>query len=413
MQPESARSAQAQLRRVPDRDAVRTQLERILADPLFKHSKRYPNLFRYVVEHTLDDATADLKERTLGVAVFGREPTYDTSTDPIVRATAGEIRKRIAQYYQEPGREKELRISLSPGSYVPEFTTPAISVSVPSAEVPHPAPSHSHAWAVAAISVVALALGAAWLKPWAARSAVDDFWRPVVASPNRVLICIGQRRFLGAFPESPNEVSPDIDRIRKGVQDPNAPISLFRLYYMGSENIALPDVVAFGEIAGMLQSKGKQYQVRGESFTSFSDLRDGPVILVGAFNNDWTMRLMGRLRFNYERDGDTFWIQDQQNPARKNRAVNYSRPYLNLTEDYALISRTVDPATERMVVVIGGLTGYGTLAAAEFLSNQSYMQAALQKAPKDWRRKNVQFVIATQVINGNSGPPHLVDQHVW
>ena len=34
--------------------AIREQLERIIANPLFKNSKRYPNLLRYIVEHTLD-----------------------------------------------------------------------------------------------------------------------------------------------------------------------------------------------------------------------------------------------------------------------------------------------------------------------------------------------------------------------
>jgi hypothetical protein len=66
-----------------------------------------------------------------------------------------------------------------------------------------------------------------------------------------------------------------------------------------------------------------------------------------------------------------------------------------------------------MVVVIGGLTGYGTLAASEFLSNPSYMQAAVQQAPKDWRRKNIQFLIETRVVGGGSGPPRLVDQYFW
>jgi hypothetical protein len=153
--------------------------------------------------------------------------------------------------------------------------------------------------------------------------------------------------------------------------------------------------------------------VRGENSTSFSDLRNGPVILIGAFNNDWTMRLMGPLRFNFERHGDRFWIQDRQDPARVDRAVDYSTSYLKLTDDYALISRVFEPTTERLVVVAGGLTGYGTLAAAEFLSNPSYMEAAIQKAPKNWGRMNIQFVIATKVINGSSGPPRVIDRYFW
>src|SRR5262249_18342558 len=116
------------VRALPDteieREAIREQLQRILAHPLFSHSKRYPLLLRWVVEKALDGRGGQLKEGTLGGEVFGRDPDYDTNTDPVVRITAGEIRKRIAQYYHEPGRESELRIDLPCGTYVPEFHRP-------------------------------------------------------------------------------------------------------------------------------------------------------------------------------------------------------------------------------------------------------------------------------------------------
>src|SRR5579862_2740159 len=109
----------------PDRALILAQLERILANPLFKNSKRYPNLLRYVVERTLDGHPGELKERTLGIEVFGRDPGYDTNLDPVVRTTAAEIRKRLAQYYQEPNHETEPRIDLPLGSYAARFQAPA------------------------------------------------------------------------------------------------------------------------------------------------------------------------------------------------------------------------------------------------------------------------------------------------
>ena len=107
-----------------DAPQIQAQLERILANPLFKNSKRYPNLLRYVVEQTLDGHPGELKERTLGIEVFGRDPDYDTNLDPVVRTTAAEIRKRLAQYYQEPNHETELRIDLPLGSYAARFQAP-------------------------------------------------------------------------------------------------------------------------------------------------------------------------------------------------------------------------------------------------------------------------------------------------
>src|SRR5258705_9511681 len=108
------------------RAEIQAQLERILANPLFKNSKRYPALLRYVVERTLDGHPGELKERTLGIEVFGRDPDYDTNLDPVVRTTAAEIRKRLAQYYQEPNHETEPRIDLPLGSYAAKFQAPAV-----------------------------------------------------------------------------------------------------------------------------------------------------------------------------------------------------------------------------------------------------------------------------------------------
>src|ERR1700743_2379588 len=116
------------------RSELLDQLERIVQSKHFRNSKRYPSFLRFVVEQTLAGKTEVLKERTLGVDVFARPSNYDTNDDPIVRVTAGEIRKRIAQYYQEPGHEHELRISLSPGSYIPQFHLPAPVSPVSNAE---------------------------------------------------------------------------------------------------------------------------------------------------------------------------------------------------------------------------------------------------------------------------------------
>ena len=78
-------------------------------------------MLRYVVRAAIDGRASDLKERTLGVEVFGRDPDYDTNADPVVRISAGEVRKRIAQFYHENGHGVKLEIELPVGSYVPEF----------------------------------------------------------------------------------------------------------------------------------------------------------------------------------------------------------------------------------------------------------------------------------------------------
>jgi hypothetical protein len=116
----------------PDASAVRDQLKRLLAHPLFANSKRYPVFLAYTVEQTLLGNAGELKERTIGVEAFGREPNYDVNLDPVVRSTAAEVRKRLIQYYYNTDHFGELIVELSAGSYVPSFRDPTASVNLES-----------------------------------------------------------------------------------------------------------------------------------------------------------------------------------------------------------------------------------------------------------------------------------------
>ena len=122
--------------------AVREQLERLLGSPHFRTSRRCQSLLRYVVEAWLEGHPDRIKERIIGVEVFGREPDYDTNQDSVVRTTAAEIRKKLAQYYLDPEHEHELRVLLPQGSYLPEFrpATAVATIELAGAAAPEPPP---------------------------------------------------------------------------------------------------------------------------------------------------------------------------------------------------------------------------------------------------------------------------------
>src|SRR5580693_2662949 len=109
---------------------VREQLDMLIRDHAFRSSKRSVAFLSYVVEQTLNGSADQIKERTIGVEVFDREPSYDTNLDHIVRTAATELRKRLAIYYGEEKHKSELRISLTPGSYIPRFTFPTLAQAV-------------------------------------------------------------------------------------------------------------------------------------------------------------------------------------------------------------------------------------------------------------------------------------------
>src|ERR1700733_15613457 len=104
---------------------VREQLDMLVRDHAFRSSKRSVAFLSYVVEQTLNGSADQIKERTIGVEVFDREPSYDTNLDHIVRTAATELRKRLAIYYGAEKHRCELRMGLVPGSYIPRFTLPA------------------------------------------------------------------------------------------------------------------------------------------------------------------------------------------------------------------------------------------------------------------------------------------------
>ena len=149
-----------------EKDQVRRQMERLLETAHFKNSRRYPALFRFIVEETLEGRGEFLKERLLGIRVFNRPPDYDTADDPIARVTIAEIRKRIAQYYHEEAHESEMRIELMPGRYEPEFFPRKIKVL--------PLPSDVVPVAVAPLTETPIDVPA--LKPGKARPAFFRWW---------------------------------------------------------------------------------------------------------------------------------------------------------------------------------------------------------------------------------------------
>src|ERR1700747_749145 len=93
-------------------EMVREELGRVLTSSEFRNSKRSQDFLRYVVEHTLNGHSDLLKERTIGIEVFGRSTDYEPGEDATVRVKAGEVRKRLGLYYAEQGVHDSVRIEL-------------------------------------------------------------------------------------------------------------------------------------------------------------------------------------------------------------------------------------------------------------------------------------------------------------
>jgi hypothetical protein len=372
-------------------------VQRIIDSPLFRQSKRYPQVLRHVVEHALNGkGEPELKERTIGVEVLGRGPDYDTNADPSVRVVAGEIRKRLILYYQQPGHESEIRIDLPAGSYEPVFWMPGEWKEPASARAWWE--SRSFYGALSLLTVCAAAF--AWLTIRPLDSALDSFWRPVFEDSQPVLLCIGVRPGRPRPPDvSPPQAGPADKMVDFLDRDPA---------------IVFSDLLAANQMAEFLRSRNIPHRTRASTLTDLRQLREGPAILIGGFNNAWATRLNGdkRFRFEWQRDGFSF-IADRQNPTHRNWSMDSETTYSDVTADYGLITRAFEPTTGRTVVTMGGLSGLATDAAAEFAVSPDDMEMLASRAPKGWKTKNLEIVIEVKLINGTAAPPRIVATHFW
>jgi hypothetical protein len=411
----------AEMKMTPEqKEAILQLLEDMLAHHSFKNSKRCTSLLRYQVQQALEDPTAHIKERTLGIEVFGREANYDTASDPVVRIAMNEVRKRIAQYNDEVVPRNGLRLEVPVGAYMPKFqfvslppeleapADPSIEGAIEADGFALAAPPSSlwhsrrlRSGSVAAVIALVLLAGLVYYR-WH-NSPFAQLWSPLLSSSHRILICIGTGLTREDSQKSCNYyLKPD-----------TAPLQNAQIPGASSDIPTTNDVGAISKLIGYIQSQKKAYVLQPSALSTLRDLRSGPVILFGVANNAWTRCLTSSLRFHIEDDSASKVIRviDSSNQNNKDWLVDMNQNNATLTKDYALVSRYTDDLTQTPVLEVAGLRVFGSIAATEFVSDPRYMNA-MGKMNSSCKR-NAQFVLQTTIVNGTSGPPKILAMHCW
>jgi hypothetical protein len=389
-------------------EQVREELNRVLACHEFRTSKRSQDFLRYVVENTLQGHADMLKERTIGIEVFGRPTSYDPSDDATVRVKAGEVRKRLGLYYSDQGSRDPVRIELPSGTYIPEFhlvsgplsSPPGLGPDAAPAETPLPAAVPRRQSAVpprrAALAAMVLAAVVAliWVLTRPAVAPLNQFWAPVLKGSSPLQLCAAYVPVYGV------DIDPSIT--------PPSRVGDFTL--LTDQFVGGGDLIATSRLAAMLTRLGRPYRVKLGNDVSFADLRSGPAILVGFSYTRWK-QISNEMRF---------FVDGFRRPAGitdNGKATEWVLPELprdrHTTEDYAIVSRVFHPDTHAMLVELAGITQYGTDAAADLVTNPDLMAEALRGAPPDWQKKNLQLVLHVKVISGTPSSPRVVRQYFW
>ena len=433
--------------------AARSQIQQLVDDILrsapFRTSRQCQDMFRFVVEHSLAGSEESLRERIIGMEVFGRAADYDTAADPVVRLRAADVRKRLAQYYQsrksEPG---DWTIDIPTGSYKAHFhrSEPATAqVPAPGSLMPSPAEgaglsvidssassdrriARKRLWLLAALAtclavvlvytLVQAKYTLVQTKPRPTNS-LDLFWGPVLENPRPVLVCTGSnsvyllsRQALDKYKKthsSQPDASANLERLVPPEDLKNFAGADF--FPLKDTYLTLGDAWATAQISSLLTSHQHPFDLRFGNDLSFGDLRQGSAILIGAFNNSWTLNMTDNLRFVFESgDSPQMHIQDRVDRSRSWWPKG-SRG--NVAGDYAIVSRILESKTGGTLVIIAGLNHEGTRAAGEFATNPQLIEDFVKNSPKDWNKKNLQVVLHTDVVNGIPSLPDVVAVHFW
>jgi hypothetical protein len=397
-------------------EAVREELSRVLSCHEFRLSKRSQDFVRYVVEHTLSGREDMLKERTIGIEVFGRSTSYEPSDDATVRVKAGDVRKRLGLYYAEEGARNPVRIELPAGTYVPEFrwavtkpdaservaqTPPAAGPPLLTVVPPTPAKPQSlrRLSIIAGAVLVAIAIAASlWIRSRPTPTVLDQFWAPVLTGTAPVSLCVA---FVPVY---------GLNGGLNGDPVKAKPTRVDDFVLLTDQFVGGGDLVASSRISAMLARMQHPYQLRIGSDVSFQDLRAAPAILVGYSYTRWK-EISSQLRFFIDMSREPAGITDN------GKLTELTLPNLpadrRTSEDYAIVSRVFHPDTHAMLVELAGITQYGTEAAADLVTNSDLMAEALHGAPADWPNRNLQIVVHVKVISGTASSPKVVKTYFW
>jgi hypothetical protein len=424
---------------------VKEALCKILESHPFHTSKQCQDLLRYVVERTLSGADASLRERVIGVEVFGRQPTYDTSEDPVVRVRAADVRKRLAQYYQslEPGTPV-LHIELQPGSYRAHFRNgrpvPGAELSVATAKTEIDQPPEippqtkeaetprlrfalrQYSWLrlrsrrsrlFALVLVLLMLVGSYLGMQYTFTSPQERFWAPALSAKQPVMLYLGSNAtyiFSADYLARYREAHGLINNGPEFFVDlaPSDWVRSSDLLPVHDTFVTLGDLAATVQLTTAITAWKRPFVLRSGRDINFADLRNRPSVMIGAFNNPWTLELTKDLPFSLQ---EGVRIQDRDH---RKRAWTVTTGTTNSTsDDFSLISRLLVSKTGGPLITAAGIGQYGTQAAAEFLASPDRMRDLLKTAPRGWEHKNMQAVLHVKIVGFTPVAVEAVATSYW
>lgn len=373
---------------------LREHVQELVESSAFKGSRRCQQFLQHVVDKAITGQFDDLKERSLGVSLFGRSPSYDTGEDAIVRVTASDLRRRLNQYYSE--RESAIRIDLPAGSYSPEFRTPPIreSAAPPTPVTTSRPPRRLRNWAVAAAITVVLAISGAWLyraQLAGERLALSEMlpWTAVFRDgrPVQLVLADPDLPAMEALTGSPITLSDYANR--QYIKHPETFSGDMRMAFtlLRGVNVAAVDVGIVLDVARLAadsSSRLRTHTARSLQLGSFKT-DDHFIVLGSPRSNPWGELFKDRLDFQFTRDEVLKREIIRNNRIQSGEQATYVPTAGGWDTGYAfaIVALVPNPGQTGNVMLLAGTNAEGTEAAGRFVTNAAQLVPAMQSCGID------------------------------
>jgi hypothetical protein len=388
--------------------SLEQHLNGVLEGEAFKGSHRSAKFLKYIVSRAVAGDFDSLKERAIGIEVFGRPPGYDTGTDAIVRVTASDVRKRLSQHYGRPGIASEYRIGLPAGCYIPQITRephpqseqqllPTVSVQIQK-QVPV-AGSDAHSTSKRKVELFRLALVVlliltlnlmAFVVVWNRLHKPEQIavlpWSAIFGSARMTQIITSDPNIAEIQGFTGGQISLSDYANHHYIPDPGR-LTPEQRYFCDvilrgdkASVVDMPIVMAVGQLA---QATSSKIAAHGARNIQFSDMQtDANYILLGSpRSNPWSNLYNDRLNFRFEYDLKTGKEVIHNVSPRPGELPLYveTAPGWATGQSYAIVAFLKNLDQSGQVLLLAGQTAEGTEAAGKLVSDLSLLDTTLKK----------------------------------
>jgi hypothetical protein len=357
------------------------QIERIVSSPVLQNSEALCTLLKFLARRSLEAPDVSLKEHQIATVVFGRSPDFDPRLDSTVRVQMSRLRAKLAEYYNNAGRDDSIVVEIPKGSHGVTFRereAPPVPAPAPAVASPLPVPALRGAWKLAALGplvvvvLLALLFGIRPSEPGQSAATRADgplymFWRGFLQSSEEPLVVFSNAEFVGRPETGLRYYRPDRD----------ASASVFD-HYTG-----VGEVISIHELDQVFARLGRPVQLKRGRLLNWDDAKNRDVVFLGSPSENLSLRelSLGReFRFETMRDAPRKGDLGIANlhPAPGEASVYLGSRDLPITEDYAVVELAPGPTNAR-ILMLAGTTTFGTQGAVEFVCDPERIRDLLPR----------------------------------